>query len=139
MKLKIRKAKFGDINTLVKLTKTPEFIFPGGSDFAKKYLKDFIQRGIFFVAEENKKVAGFVSAQITLGKELWIDMLVVDKKERRRGIGTKLVKKIIKIARNRKMKMVFLDAPLFNKNTIHFYKKLGLKKEKKFVWFTKEF
>lgn len=35
--------------------------------------------------------------------------------------------------------MVFLDAPAFNKKTLQFYKKIGLKKEKKFIWFTKEF
>ena len=137
--MKIRKAKLSDIDYCYRLTKTPEFIFPGGSNFVKKYLKDFIQKGIFFVAEENKRIIGFISAQITIGKEMWIDMLVVDKKERSRGIGTKLIKEALGIAKKRKMKMVFLDAPLFNKDTVHFYKKIGLKKERKFIWFTKEF
>jgi hypothetical protein len=46
---------------------------------------------------------------------------------------------MVKIAKNKKMSMVFLDAPLFNKKTLKFYQKMGMKKEKKFVWFVQEF
>lgn len=138
-KIKIRNAKLSDAIECLKLTKTPEFIFPGNDNFLKKYLNDFIKKGIFFVAERENKIMGFISAQVTLGKELWVDMLVVDKKERRQGIGTKLIKFLLGIAKEKGMKMVFLDAPAFNKETIKFYRKLGFKKEKKFIWFTKEF
>lgn len=121
------------------LTKTPEFIFPGDDKFIEKYLGDFIKKGIFYVAEENSEIVGFISAQITLGKELWIDMIVVRNEHRGKGIGTKLIKFVLPLAKRKGMKMVFLDAPAFNKKTLRFYKKIGLKKEKKFIWFTKEF
>lgn len=137
MKINIRKAKITDVDACYLLTKTPEFIFPGGRNFVKKYLAEFIRKGIFYVAIEDEKIVGFISAQVTLGRELWIDMLVVDKKERGHGIGTLLIHKMIKEAKKRKMKMIFLDAPDFNKNTLAFYKKIGMAKEKKFVWFTK--
>jgi ribosomal protein S18 acetylase RimI-like enzyme len=139
MKTKIRKAKLADAKKCLVLTKTPEFIFPGGDKFVEKYLADFINKGIFFVAEEESEIIGFISAQITLGKELWIDMIVVKNIHRSKGIGTKLIKNVLELAKRKKTKMVFLDAPAFNKKTLKFYKKIGLKKEKKFIWFTKEF
>ena len=138
MAIKIRRAKSSDIGACYELTHTPEFIFPGDRRYVKRYIGDFIEKGIFFVAEENGKIAGFISAQITIAKNLWIDMLVVDKRERGHGIGSHLLKKTLSLARRKKMRMIFLDAPLFNKETVHFYKKLGLHQEKKFVWFTKE-
>lgn len=38
VKRTIRKAKIADVDACYKLTKTPEFIFPGGRGFVKKYL-----------------------------------------------------------------------------------------------------
>jgi ribosomal protein S18 acetylase RimI-like enzyme len=137
--MKIRKAKLADAKKCITLTKTPEFIFPGDDKFVEKYLADFIKKGIFYVAEDNSEIIGFISAQITLGKELWIDMISVKHDKRGAGTGTKLIKFVLQLAKKKGMKMVFLDAPAFNKKTLRFYKKIGLKKEKKFIWFTKEF
>jgi ribosomal protein S18 acetylase RimI-like enzyme len=137
--MKIRKAKLADAKSCIALTKTPEFIFPGDNKFVEKYLADFIKKGIFYVAEDKSEIVGFVSAQITIGKELWVDMIVVRNEWRGKGTGTKLIQFILKLAKRKSMKMVFLDAPAFNKKTLRFYKKIGLKKEKKFIWFTKEF
>jgi len=138
-KTKIRKAKLADAKKCVALTKTPEFIFPGDDKFVGKYLGDFIKKGIFYVAEDESGIVGFISAQITLGKEMWIDMIAVKHDKRGGGIGTKLIGLVLKLAKKKGMKMIFLDAPAFNKKTLRFYKKIGLKKEKKFIWFTKEF
>ncbi|HLM84540.1 MAG TPA: GNAT family N-acetyltransferase [Candidatus Bathyarchaeia archaeon] len=137
--MKISKAKIADAKKCIALTKTPEFIFPGDDKFVEKYLADFIKKGIFYVAEDNAEIVGFISAQISLGKELWIDMIVVKNEHRSKGIGTKLIKFVLRLAKKKGMKMVFLDAPAFNKKTLKFYKKIGLRKEKKFIWFTKEF
>lgn len=90
------------------------------------------------MAVENGSIAGFISGQITLGKELWIDMLIVKERERGHGIGSHLLKRMLAVAKKKRMKMLFLDAPLFNKRTLGFYKRFGLKQEKKFVWFTKK-
>jgi len=139
MAIKIRKAKLSDAKKCIDLTNTPEFIFPGTKDFIAKYLRDFISKGIFYVAEDKNKIIGFISAQITLGRELWIDMIAVEKEKRGKGIGTRLINTVLKQAKRKKMKMVFLDAPAFNKATLKFYKKIGLKRKKKFIWFTKEF
>ena len=137
--MKIRKAKLTDAKKCIILTKTPEFVFPGDDKFVEKYLGDFIKKGIFYIAEERSEIVGFISAQVTLGKELWIDMIVVRSEHRSKGIGTKLIKFVLQLAKKKGMKMVFLDAPAFNQKTLKFYKKIGLKKEKKFIWFTKEF
>lgn len=139
MKIKIRKAKIADVGACYKLTKTPEFIFPGGGDFVKKYLADFVHKGIFYVAEGDKKVVGFISAQVTLGREVWVDILVVDKKEQGCGIGTMLFHKLLKEAKRRKMKLVFLDALSAHEKTINFYKKNGMSRGRQFVRFIKEF
>jgi ribosomal protein S18 acetylase RimI-like enzyme len=139
MKINIRKAKISDVDVCYKLTKTPEFVFPGGRDFVKKYLADFVRKGIFFVAEGKGKVVGFISAQVTLGRELWVDILVVDKKKQGYGIGTILLRKLLKEAKRRKMKLVFLDVLSTNKKTIDFYKKIGMNRGRKFVRFIKEF
>ncbi|MDD3487436.1 MAG: GNAT family N-acetyltransferase [Candidatus Moranbacteria bacterium] len=99
--MKIRKAKQSDAKKCIELTKTPEFIFPGEKNFVEKYLLDFIKKGIFYVAEENQKIVGFISAQEIFGREMWIDMIVVDKNFRGKGIGTKLIKLVLKIAKKK--------------------------------------
>lgn len=137
--MKVRKAKTVDAKRCIALTHTPEFIFPGSEKFVEKYLTDFINKGIFYVAEEKSEIVGFISAQITLGRELWIDMIIVKNEYRNKGIGTRLINIVMQLAKRKGMKMVFLDAPAFNKKTLKFYDKIGLKKERKFIWLTKEF
>jgi hypothetical protein len=67
--MKIRKGKIADTNQCFKLTKTPEFIFPGQDDFTKKYLKDFIEKGEFLVAEDKNEILGFISSNY-IGKRI---------------------------------------------------------------------
>lgn len=131
--IKIRRGEFSDIKDCIPLSRTPEFSI---KDLPEKeinnYIKEFLKKGIFLIAEENKKVKGYLIAEKMLNNHLWIDGIVVDKKERGKGIGKRLLSHLKKIKKNKRF---YLMAPQKNKKTINFYEKFGMKKGDKFIEF----
>ncbi|RLG76108.1 MAG: GNAT family N-acetyltransferase [Thermoprotei archaeon] len=82
------------------------------------------------VAEVNSKVVGELELYIgeersVLGKTAFIDILVVHKDFRRKGIGRTLIRKAIEIAKSENCKTVSVWPA---KNAIRFYEKCGFKK-----------
>ena len=59
-------------------------------------------------------------------KILNISDICVDKDERRKGIGKKLYSQVLQIGKEKDMDSVELMVWGFNKNTIKFYKKIGM-------------
>ncbi|MHA1927890.1 MAG: GNAT family N-acetyltransferase [Candidatus Thorarchaeota archaeon] len=53
---------------------------------------------------------------------LWIELLVVDKKKRRRGIATALVEKLAEFGREHKLRALFVDLDDDNEVASEFYK-----------------
>ena len=89
---------------------------------------------VFLIAEEIK-ILGFIHGTIIeregrktkFKKTLVIEELGVTKKENNRGIGTRLIEDIKKIAQKNKCDNIMLDVWSFNENAIDFYNNKGFK------------
>ncbi|RLJ08719.1 MAG: hypothetical protein DRP13_01605 [Candidatus Aenigmatarchaeota archaeon] len=81
---------------------------------------------LFFVIEIKGKVAGFITAKIhKWNKSIYVERLYVHKDERNKGYGSKLLAKIISIAKKLKMRKLFVDTGEKNKRAVRFYLKNG--------------
>jgi len=85
-----------------------------------------------YIAEVNGKVVGYVSFSKDIREDEWcgrnyrLEHLIVDKKHRRKGYGTKLLEALLKRAQKDKANIV-ADTFVKNKGTVQFYKSLGFK------------
>jgi ribosomal protein S18 acetylase RimI-like enzyme len=138
--MKIRKATIKDLDECVKISHIPEFsyMYSISDSKAKKYLRNYINKGILLVAEENNHVLGFISGEFMLGNFVWIDAITVKKEVRGRGVGKKLFKEFRKSCKQKGVKNLYLMSPKFNKNTIKFYESIGMKKGKEFIEFSEK-
>ena len=137
--MKIRNARLNDLNSCASISHIPEFsyLYKASHKDSKRYLQDFLKKGIFLVAEENNKIIGFLIAEFMLGNFVWIDGIVVSTTYRGRGIGTKLFHKLVDIVKQKNIKHIYLMAPKFNIRTKRFYKSMGMKEGKEFIEFSK--
>ncbi len=77
-----------------------------------------------FVAEDDKRVLGFISAEWQKwNNSLYIDSLYIDKNYRFKGYGSKLLKQMIRKSKEIKSKKVFVDVEAGNRNAIILYLK----------------
>lgn len=82
----------------------------------------------WIVVEENCQIAGFGNAEIKKDKRYgMITMVYIDKKFRRRGIGIKISRKLIKWLKSKKVKYIESSAYINNKPSIKMQEKLGFK------------
>ena len=131
----IRKAHLKDISQCVALSKIKEFKIPTNQFPNKPYLKDSLEQGLFFVAEESGKISGFILGFKLTQKEVYLDLLTVKKEESGKGIGKALFNRFRQELKKQKAKNYWLVAPSFNKKTLSFYRKLGLKEGKNYRLF----
>ena len=82
----IRKAQINDFAECVAISDIPEF----STKVDKEYLKGFLENGILIVAEDNKKLVGFVAGEFMLGDFVWVDAITVKKEFRGNGFGKKM-------------------------------------------------
>ena len=87
--MKIQKASLKDLNECSKLSHIKEFsaLYKLSNSEAKKYLKPFIENGIFLVAKKKEIIIGFICAEFTLSNYVWVDAIVVEKNYRSKGVG----------------------------------------------------
>ncbi|MEO0072654.1 MAG: ribosomal protein S18-alanine N-acetyltransferase [candidate division WOR-3 bacterium] len=89
------------------------------------FLSDLSRSGtILLVAKIGSKVIGYIDAWL-LGDELHLANIAVDQEFRRRGVGTKLIKKIMAIGRQQGAKYIILEVRRSNIGAQMFYEKLG--------------
>ena len=90
---------------------------------------------IYLVAEFKSEIVGICFSQIKElsnnkimkdRKILHIENICVDKNHQKKGIGKKLYKEIVQIAKERNIKNIELMVWEFNENAIKFYKNLGM-------------
>lgn len=106
--MKIRTAKPEDVKRCLALQKTYNEKFWKAKDFLNASRdKDTI----FLVAEENNNIIGCILGSINLVKrdEAYLQETRVDKKERRQGIGTKLVDSFCKAAKKKGVKEIYSE------------------------------
>lgn len=85
----------------------------------------------FLIAEVEKQIAGYIVACPEKKDRLHIYSIAVKKHFRRKGIGEKLLKKLIKLAKKHGLKEVFLEVNVENTPAIKLYEKLGFKQTKR--------
>ena len=128
--MKIRKATLRDVKACAKISHVPQLshLYASSDSQAYQYLKDFVKKGILFVAENNNKIIGFAAAEFMLGNFVWLDGIVVEKHSRGKGIGKLLFKSVVKELKKKKVSNLFLIAPIKERKTLKFYETLGLKR-----------
>ncbi|MDO8523359.1 MAG: GNAT family N-acetyltransferase [bacterium] len=107
---------------------------PKGSKVAAAYRKYLIKKiksnhGKIFVAEADKKIAGFIaillekqtSPCMAIKENAYITDLIVLSKYRKSGIASALLKHAEKFAIKSKMNNIFLDVMFNNKLALNFY------------------
>ncbi len=107
----------------VKLWTTPEI------------MQEYIQSGkrIAFTAFESDKEASIeIPAGIIVGGteeegRLWIELLVVDIRKRRRGIASALVNKLVEYGQENQLRAIFVDIDDDNEVAAEFYKAVNFK------------
>jgi ribosomal protein S18 acetylase RimI-like enzyme len=130
-KLTIRKATMRDFDEIDSLS---DELLGSPIGIRKKFLKKALnsKNYLCLIAELNKEIVGFIDMwafpDISHGAYLaQIQNLVVAKKFRGRGIGTKLVKEVIKFFKKKKYHELHVWTEKENYNAIKLYKQLGLK------------
>lgn len=120
----IRKAALEDCESCFKLAKTPEFKYPDGSFPRLEWIKAFVKENqIFFVAEENNKITGFIMGERVTGNLALIHLIAVDKNNQNKGIGKLLLNSFEQEAKKRKVIVVFLYGYAKNEKSINFFEK----------------
>jgi ribosomal protein S18 acetylase RimI-like enzyme len=126
--MKIRKAKKQDIDAC-------SYVYENWSAQERKITKNDLTRQIkdnrhlVLVAEINNKIVGFITAD----KQAWnnsfyIERLFVEKEQRSKGYGSKLLLTVINRAKQSKARIVFVDLTPQNKGAMRFYLRNGFQK-----------
>ena len=133
----IRTARKTDLNECAKLSKLSELQIDERKYPDKKYLSEFLG-SLFVVAEDNKKVIGYALGEKEKYKVVSLNILVVDKKFRGRGIGKLLLNEFIKRAKELGLKELYTFVPKWNEKTMNFYKNNKFYDMKYYAYFTKK-
>ena len=107
------------------LSRTQELRTPEGEYPTIQYLRTFIGKGLFLVAESNSRIIGYLAAEILNGAIAYLNCLVVEPAFRQKGVGTLLISEIKKRFVCNNLKMVFFFAPLSNSESLIFYERNG--------------
>lgn len=82
---------------------------------------------MYYVAKTHDEILGYIAANL-LFDHIDIDSVVVDKKYKRQGIASLLLKYILDIAKNKKIENLLLEVRISNEAAIKLYEKFGFKK-----------
>ena len=136
--MKIRKARKGDLKEYMGLREGWEKeysrmlggvdVFASKSEIKKEFSGFFTRDYSLLVAEEGKKMIGYLACDFVRNKGvLYISDIFVRKGFRKKGIGNSLMNGVKSIAKARKIGKIWLGVNLKNKTAISFYKKSGFK------------
>lgn len=84
------------------------------------------ENGHYITLNDNGKILGYTGFRFVLD-EGHITTLAVDKKKRKKGIGTKLIEQLLKDAKDAGLGKLFLEVRQSNIPAQKIYKKLGFK------------
>jgi len=96
--LKIRKAETGDIEKISEI----DTVVPLDSD-RKKYIKRVVSSDEAMVAEVKGQIVGYAVFNKSFFGRPTIDMLMIDRDHRRRGIGTELMEHLEQMCESREL------------------------------------
>ncbi|OYT60874.1 MAG: ribosomal-protein-alanine N-acetyltransferase [Desulfurococcales archaeon ex4484_217_1] len=124
MALKIRPAREDDIDRIFEV-ETLSFKEPYPKGLLYIYLK--LTPELFLVIEKNGKVIGYTIGLLKPSKLGHIVSLAIDPKERRKGYGTLLLKKLLEKFKELGVCKVRLEVRVSNRPAINLYSKHGFK------------
>ena len=126
MEIKIRNAELRDAKACHEISKIKELLTASGDPISLTYFEDIINdRAIFLVAEIDKEIIGYTSADVISGKMLFWVLLAVKPEFQNKGVGKRLEEEIENECKKRNLKYILGYAPKFNEKTIAFHKKNG--------------
>ena len=150
--MNIRKANKQDIEKLIPIMlqvsimhieARPDIFKTKNEDDIKIDLeKRFDENENIIIIEEDNVVQGVLIYKIKEiknhinikdSKVLWIDDLVVDEKQRGKGIGKMLMGEAIRLAQKEHCTRVDLNCWEFNENAIKFYEKIGMTTQRRIM------
>jgi ribosomal protein S18 acetylase RimI-like enzyme len=110
----------------IRLPRSMQVGYPRSPD---ELLEHWHQEGCFLVVQNTlDEVIGFIDAQPHFAQGLlWISNLIVDKNNRRQGIGTLLLKSARRWAEQQQLRRMMLEVQTKNYPAISFAQKLGFK------------
>lgn len=135
--IKIRKAKESDLPKILKLLKQ---LHPDDKEIeikeSIKFLKQIKNNSNYFllVAESDNKIVGtaylVIIPNLTRSCRPWaqIENIIVDEKYRRKGIGIKLIKYAMNLAKKSDCYKFFLTSNIKREDAHKFYKSVGFYK-----------
>ena len=95
----------------------------------KKFIQDLKKSVNILIAKKDKKALGLMILRPKmLGLCLWLQILVITKKSRKKGVGSTLLKRAIAIAKKENYKLIFLSTRHNRKGAQRFYAKHGFKR-----------
>lgn len=131
--LVIREASSDDVNGIIEVLKTS---YLQDEAWARKALEKLsaIKNYVILVAELDRKIVGFIDYYILPSiwekwNEATINYLFVHKNYQGRGVGSKLLKEVIKQTDKMGIMELHVGTEKENKRAIRLYKKHGFRKE----------
>ena len=110
----------------------PDIFINVSDDTLKEDLIKGFEEFKYFIAIENEKVVGYLAYKIKEkhSKKLHVDQLIVTEKNRRKGIGKKLMDYAEQIANKENCDRLELDCWTFNKNALNMYENIGFDRQR---------
>lgn len=136
--MQIRNAELKDLSKCVELLHLPEFVFSDGDYPDLEYLKIYFGAGLFFVAEENSEIIGCIFGEKMRGKIAMLWYFVVDKDQRSKGVGQKMISHFENECKKQNVEWITLYSPATSLKSLKFYEKMGYNKGKAHVEFDKQ-
>ena len=120
MEIRIRKAELCDVDDCIRLNK----LAWGNRWSSKAYLKERILKQELFVAVDQKnRIIGYIAFRKKYwGDNYFIEEIVVDPKNRRKGVGSSLLKSVEKLCASDRVRL-FSSTDSENKESVEFHKK----------------
>lgn len=136
--MKIKKAKIADIDDIFNLgNQVNEFKVSKDvvNFWPKEILKECLQNDAILVAEENKKIVGFIIVNYSsIFKKAIIENIFVSKKHRNKGIGKLLLKALLNDLHDRGCKYICSVIENNYEAGINFYLKNNFNKGIDCIW-----
>ena len=126
--LRIRPATLTDIDRMIALERAAESAAHWEKTAYRQIFAPDTARRVasVLIADGEDKVAGFVVGRVAAG-ECELENIVVDREQRRRGLGLMLVKSLIMAAGEHKARRIFLEVRESNQAARALYEKYGFK------------
>lgn len=134
----IRLARIEDCKACCRLSEIEELQTPDGGSISENYFKKNIDDDeMFFVAEENDEIVGYILGEPMKDNLAFLSLLTVDESHRGKGLGKQLLAKFEEQCKKKRLNPIIFYAPKFNENTTAFYNKQGYMQGKDHVQFMK--